>query len=76
MSDPMDEAPLMKLRMKSKSKFKSDAFEAMHSAVSGMFRAGSIDEDTMRRFDQSCLVSQEDAEVKPSSKQNVNRKTP
>jgi len=71
----MDEAPLMKLRMKSKSKFKSDAFEAMHSAVSGMFRAGSIDEKTMRRFDQSCLVSQ-DAEVKPSSKQNANRKTP
>jgi|ERR1700738_2966886 len=36
-------------------KFKSDAFEAIHSAVSGMHRAGTIDKATMRRFDASCL---------------------
>jgi putative transcriptional regulator len=36
-------------------KFKSDAFEAIHSAVSGMRRAGTIDKATMRRFNQSCL---------------------
>jgi putative transcriptional regulator len=41
--------------MKTNSKFKSDAFEAIHSAVSGMHRAGTIDKATMRRFDESCL---------------------
>jgi putative transcriptional regulator len=41
--------------MKSNRKYKSDAFEAIHSAVSGMHRAGTIDKATMRRFDESCL---------------------
>jgi len=36
-------------------KYKSDAFEAVHSAVTGMYRAGTIDKSTMRRFDESCL---------------------
>lgn len=38
-------------------KFRSDAFAAVHSAAEGMFRAGTIDKTTMRRFDQSCLSS-------------------
>ena len=38
------------------TKFKSDAFEAIHSSASGMFRVGTIDKATMRRFDQSCLT--------------------
>lgn len=29
--------------MKSKAKFKSDAFEAIHSAAQGLYRAGTID---------------------------------
>ena len=37
-------------------KFKSDAFEAIHSAVGGMYRAGTIDKATMRDFDESCLA--------------------
>lgn len=37
------------------SKYKSDAFEAIHSAASGMYRAGTIDKKTMRRFDAACL---------------------
>jgi putative transcriptional regulator len=41
--------------MTKKRKYKSDAFEAIHSAVSGMYRAGTIEKATMRRFDQSCL---------------------
>lgn len=41
--------------MRNRSKFKSDAFEAIHSSVSGMYRAGTIDKETMRRFDESCL---------------------
>ncbi len=36
-----------------KPKFKSDAFEAIHSAASGMRRAGVMDKATMREFDES-----------------------
>lgn len=36
--------------------FKSDAFEAIHSAVAGMDRAGTIDKATMRDFDETCLA--------------------
>lgn len=36
-------------------KYKSDAFEAIHSTVAGMYRAGTIDKATMREFDESCL---------------------
>ncbi len=42
--------------MTTKRKFKSDAFEAIHSNVSGMYRAGTIDKATMREFDESCLA--------------------
>ena len=37
-------------------KVKSDAFEAIHSAVAGMERAGMIDKATMRDFDEACLA--------------------
>jgi putative transcriptional regulator len=39
-----------------KRKYKSDAFEAIHGAVSGMYRAGTIDKATMRHFDETCLM--------------------
>jgi putative transcriptional regulator len=42
--------------MSKKLKYKSDAFEAVHSSAAGMFRAGTIDKATMRRFDESCLT--------------------
>jgi putative transcriptional regulator len=38
-----------------KRKFKSDAFEAIHSSASAMFKVGAIDKATMRDFDTSCL---------------------
>ena len=41
--------------MTTKRKYKSDAFEAIHSSASAMFRVGAIDKATMRRFDESCL---------------------
>ena len=44
-------------------KFKSDAYEAIHSAVEGMYRAGTIDKTTMRSFDASCLTTP--AAIKP-----------
>jgi putative transcriptional regulator len=37
------------------TKFKSDAFQAIHSAAQGLHRAGTIDKATMREFDVSCL---------------------
>lgn len=42
--------------MTAKADYKSDAFEAIHSAVAGMLEAGTIDKQTMRRFDETCLV--------------------
>lgn len=49
--------------MTTNRKYKSDAFEAIHSSVSGMYRAGTIDQATMREFDASCLSVP--AEMKP-----------
>lgn len=43
--------------MTSKPKFKSDAFEAMHSSVQALFRVGAVDKTTLRSFDQACLVA-------------------
>jgi len=37
-------------------KFKSKAFETIHSAVAGMAKSGTIDKATMREFDDLCLV--------------------
>ena len=42
--------------MTKKNKYKSDAFEAIHSSVTGMYRAGTIDKATMREFDAACLA--------------------
>lgn len=38
-----------------KPKYKSAVFEAVHSAVDGMYRSGTIDKETMREFDETCL---------------------
>ncbi|TIT17776.1 MAG: DNA-binding transcriptional regulator [Mesorhizobium sp.] len=36
--------------------YKSDAFEAMHSSASALYKVGAIDKATMRSFDESCLT--------------------
>jgi putative transcriptional regulator len=41
--------------MVNKPKYKSDAFEAIHSSASAMFRVGAFDKATMREFDEACL---------------------
>ena len=41
--------------MTAKTKFKSPAFEAIHSAASGLFSVDAIPQDTMRSFDAACL---------------------
>ena len=48
--------------MKRSRKYRSDAFEAVHSAAAGMYRAGTIDKATMRGFDESCIAVPETME--------------
>jgi putative transcriptional regulator len=46
-----------------KLKFKSDAFEAIHSSASALLKIGAIDKTTMRGVDESCLAVP--TEIKP-----------
>ncbi|MBS0505724.1 MAG: DNA-binding transcriptional regulator [Proteobacteria bacterium] len=39
----------------SKSKYKSDAFAAIHASARALHKVGAIDKATMRDFDASCL---------------------
>ena len=43
--------------MATKRKFKSDAFAAIHSSASALYKVGGIDKATMRSFDLSCLAT-------------------
>jgi putative transcriptional regulator len=42
--------------MAKKTKFKSDAFEAIHTSAAALLKVGAIDKATMRDFDISCLT--------------------
>ena len=46
--------------MTAKNKFKSPAFEAIHSAASGLFSVGAIPQETMRDCDKASLSHVED----------------
>ncbi len=46
--------------MTAKNKSKSPAFEAIHSAASGLFSVDAIPQETMRNFDKACLNSVDD----------------
>jgi putative transcriptional regulator len=43
--------------MATNKKFKSNAFEAIHSSATALHRVGAIDKTTMKSFDDSCLVA-------------------
>ena len=47
---------LWRSAMTKKLQFKSDAFEAIHSAVSDMHRAGTVSKTTLREFDAAWLL--------------------
>lgn len=49
--------------MATKRKFKSEAFEAIHSSARALLKVGAIDKATMREFDQSCVAMP--AEIAP-----------
>ena len=38
------------------NRYKSDAFEAIHSSASALYKIGAIDKATLRSFDDSCLT--------------------
>jgi len=50
--------------MATKRKYKSDAFESIHSTASAFHSVGVIDKATMRHFDESCLAVT--PEIKPA----------
>ncbi|HTB66667.1 MAG TPA: DNA-binding transcriptional regulator [Steroidobacteraceae bacterium] len=41
--------------MATKRKYKSDAFEAIHSSAAALHRVGAVDKATMKDFDTSCI---------------------
>jgi len=43
--------------MTTKRKFKSDAFEAIHSSASALLKVGALSKATMRDFDNACLAA-------------------
>ena len=59
--------------MATKNKYKSDAFESIHSTASALHMVGVVDKATMRHFDESCLVvlsEIEPAEIKQLRERN------
>jgi putative transcriptional regulator len=55
-------------RIKSR-KYRSDAFESLHSAARGLYKVGAIDKATMRDFDLACLTPVED--LKPRAIRSI-----
>ena len=45
--------------MNTKSKYKSEAFEAIHQSASALLKIEAITQKTMRNFDAACLVTTE-----------------
>ena len=43
--------------MTTKSKFKSNAFAAIHASATALQKVGAINQTTMRQFDESCLTT-------------------
>ncbi|QTD46173.1 helix-turn-helix domain-containing protein [Ottowia testudinis] len=39
-----------------KPKFKSGAFDAIHSSAQALFQVGAIDKATLRNFDEACIA--------------------
>jgi putative transcriptional regulator len=54
--------------MTAKPKYKSEVFESIHASARAIFSVGGIDKATMRRFDESCLVSPPALEAKQIKK--------
>lgn len=58
--------------MSVKSKYKSNAFEAIHQSASALLKVGAIDKTTMRDFDKSCLIAM--PEIAPEQIKEIREK--
>lgn len=53
------------------TRFKSDAFEAMHSAVSGLYSLRIINKQAMREFEEACINAAADLHTKDIAPQKT-----
>lgn len=58
--------------MNKKSKYKSNAFEAIHKSASALLKVGAIDKTTMRDFDKSCFITT--PEIDPEQIKEIRKK--
>ncbi|MBC7564353.1 MAG: DNA-binding transcriptional regulator [Gemmatimonadaceae bacterium] len=59
--------------MATKAKYKSEAFEAIHTAAAAVHQVGAISKQTMRHFDAAALVEPEP--LTPSQIKKIREKT-
>lgn len=55
-------------------KFKSDAFESIHSSAAALLEIGAIDKATMRELDATC-IAEVPAEIKPKQLKQARENT-
>ena len=63
----------IQLFMTKKLKFRSPIAKAMHETVSGMHRLGLVDDDTMRKCNERCIIEVEPS--KPVTRKSKNGKS-
>ncbi len=51
-----------------RKQYKNEAAESLHSFMSDLHEVGGVDKETMRSFDESCLVEVEDLKPKEIKK--------
>lgn len=49
---------------KTKSRYKSDAYESIHTSAQALMKVGAISKTTLREFDEACLASMPES-IKP-----------
>lgn len=54
-------------------KFKSEAFESIHSSASALLAIGAIDKATMREFDESCIAEVPD--IRPAQIKKIRQRS-
>ncbi|RZM20918.1 MAG: DNA-binding transcriptional regulator [Pedobacter sp.] len=54
-------------------KFKSDAFESIHSSANALLAIGAIDKATMREFDESCIA--EVSDIRPEQIKKIRQRS-
>jgi putative transcriptional regulator len=54
-------------------KFKSEAFESIHSSANALLAIGAIDKATMREFDESCIAEVPD--IKPAQIKQIRERS-